>query len=123
MLGPRCLALFLLDLDLYCEGDPALAGGNFTAHLVEQSLRTRGDPRGLADREEALVERFLELSGTQRRDAVAVYETLSLARHIQISTRIPERRATAEAVLELCEERLDLGSPLAAGPSRGPHST
>jgi aminoglycoside phosphotransferase (APT) family kinase protein len=35
--------LYLLDLDLYCLGDPALDIGNFCAHLVEQALRTQGN--------------------------------------------------------------------------------
>src|SRR2546426_9353652 len=32
--------LFLLDFDLYCEGDPALDIGNFLGHITEQSLRS-----------------------------------------------------------------------------------
>src|SRR2546422_1650667 len=35
--------LYLLDFDLYCEGDPALDAGNCVAHITEQSVRTRGD--------------------------------------------------------------------------------
>src|SRR5437773_3836244 len=32
--------VWLLDFDLYCQGDPALDIGNFVGHLTEQSLRT-----------------------------------------------------------------------------------
>jgi len=49
--------LYLLDFDLYCEGDPGLDVGNFIGHLTEQSVRTLGDPSGLLDREEALERR------------------------------------------------------------------
>ncbi len=37
--GPR---LYLIDFDLYCEGDPALDVGNFIGHLTAASLRTSG---------------------------------------------------------------------------------
>ena len=36
--------LYLLDFDLYCQGDPALDIGNFLGHVTEQSLREFGDP-------------------------------------------------------------------------------
>src|SRR2546428_5003261 len=70
--------LFLLDFDLYCEGDPALDIGNFLGHVTEQSLRTLGDPMALADREAELEERFVELSGTAMRRAIRAYATLTL---------------------------------------------
>lgn len=101
--------LRLLDLDLYCEGDPGLDVGNFTAHMTEYALRELHSPDALKDREEALVKRFVELSGEEVRPAVRVYETLTLARHIHISARIPQRQAFTGAILDLCEERLRAG--------------
>lgn len=101
--------LYLLDLDLYCEGDPALDIGNFLGHLEEQSLRTLGDAAALTDCEEALEERFLELSGDVSSDTVRAYTTLTLARHVHISTLFEDRRRFTGALLELCEERL--GTP------------
>ena len=101
--GPR---LWLVDFDLYCQGDPALDIGNFLGHLTEQSLRRYGDPRALADREEALEERFIELAGATTRLAVRAYATLTLARHIHLSTLFPERRPFTEPLLRWCEERL-----------------
>jgi len=98
--------LHLIDFDLYCEGDPALDIGNFLGHTTEQSLRTFGDPGALADLEEALEERFVELSGEKVRPAVRSYKTLTLARHIHLSTLFPERRPFTESLLLLCEERL-----------------
>jgi hypothetical protein len=101
--GPR---LYLLDLDLYCEGDPGLDIGNFIGHLTEWSLRATGTPDAFAEQEEALEERFVELSGEESRAAVQAYATLTLARHIHLSTLFPERRPFTESLLELCEERL-----------------
>ncbi len=100
--------LFLVDLDLYCSGDPALDAGNFAAHLTEWALRRHGDDRALADRENALVERFLELAGRERARAVRVWADLTLARHIEISTRFPDRRPFTADFLALCEARFDL---------------
>lgn len=98
--------LVLLDLDLYCEGDPGLDIGNFTAHMTEYALRELRSPDALKEAETALVERFVELSGEEIRRSVGVYETLTLARHIHISARIPERRGFTGKILDLCEERL-----------------
>lgn len=98
--------LHLVDLDLYCLGDPALDVGNFSAHLTEQSLRLTGDPTALDDPDTALQERFAELSGPGSRDAVRAYAALSLARHVFLSTQFPERRRLTEWLLQLSEERL-----------------
>jgi Phosphotransferase enzyme family len=101
--GPR---LYLLDFDLYCEGEPALDIGNFLGHLTEQSLRVLGRPDALADRERALADRFVELAGEEVRATVTAYATLTLARHVYLSTQFPERRPFTRALLELCEERV-----------------
>lgn len=101
--------LSLVDFDLYCEGDPGLDAGNFIAHLTEQSLRELGDASALSDREQALEERFMELAGERTRGAVRAYTTLTLVRHIYLSTLFPERQPFTEALLELCEQRLGIG--------------
>ena len=108
---PSSLAyrLFLIDFDLHCEGDPGLDIGNFLGHITEQSLRALGDPQALADREQALEERFVALSGEATRAAVQAYATLTLVRHIHLSTLFPERRPFTSRLLELCEERLGHG--------------
>ena len=98
--------LYLLDLDLYCEGDPALDIGNFIGHITEQSLRMFGSPDALADREKAMVERFVQLYGESIHPSVQSYATLTLVRHIYLSTRFKERRPFTESLLELCEHRL-----------------
>jgi len=98
--------LFLLDFDLYCEGDPALDAGNFLGHMIEESLRTLGDPDALGEQQHALEERFVELSGPAVRPAIQAYTTLTLVRHIYLSTQFPERAAFTERLIELCEQRL-----------------
>jgi len=60
----------LLDFDLYCLGDPGLDIANFVGHVIEQSVRSFGNPTALADREKALEDRFVELSGEATRPAV-----------------------------------------------------
>lgn len=100
--------LYLLDLDLYCEGNPGLDIGNFIGHITEQSLRTLGSPDALAEQEAALEKHFVKLSGEAIRAAVHSYTTLTLVRHIYISTQIAQRRPFTEILLELCEQRLPI---------------
>lgn len=102
--------LYLIDLDLYCEADPGLDIGNFIGHVTEFSLRTRQDPEALADLEQAIEEGFVRLAGTASRAAVRAYATLTLVRHIAISTRIPERRDWTPALIDLCEQRLGIAT-------------
>src|SRR5206468_8086543 len=99
--------LFLLDFDLYCEGDPALDIGNFLGHITEQSLRTLGDAGALAEQEHAIEEHFVELSGAAPA-AVRAYATLTLLRHVYLSTLFPERRPFTQSLIELCEDRLSV---------------
>jgi hypothetical protein len=106
---PRQPRLYLLDFDLYCFGDPALDIGNFIGHITEQSLRTRGDPSRLSHIEQALEDHFVELSGEAVRPAVQTYAALTLARHVYLSLRFPERRHLTDRLLELCEQRLGVG--------------
>lgn len=98
--------IYIIDFDLYCLGDPALDIGNFVGHLTEQSVRGFGRPDALANAERALVDRFAELSGEDVRGPIAAYATLTLARHVYLSTQFAERRPFTEAILEICEERL-----------------
>jgi len=107
--------LYLLDFDLYCEGDPALDIGNCIGHITEQSVRTSGDPGALADRETALEDRFVELAGEPARAAVRAYALLTLARHVCVSTQRPERQPFTARLLELCEERLGAAGAEPAG--------
>lgn len=100
--------LYIIDLDLYCQADPALDVGNFIGHVTEFSLRMNGDAAALAPVEQALESEYLARAGEAVRPAIRVYTTLTLVRHIAISTRIPERRSVTPKLLDLCEHRLGL---------------
>ncbi|MDZ7995958.1 MAG: phosphotransferase family protein [Nostoc sp. EfeVER01] len=100
--------LYLIDLDLYCEGNPALDIGNFIAHIQEYSLRTFGNSQALQEYENVLTERFIQLTSDEFLTAIQSYATLTLVRHIYISTQFPERRPFTEALLNLCEQRLGI---------------
>jgi aminoglycoside phosphotransferase (APT) family kinase protein len=102
--------LHLLDLDLCAAGDPALDVGNFVGHLMEQAMREHGDPRALDHVAAALVDRFLTRADRTAAAAVEVYTTLTLARHVWLSTQFPGRHGTTAALLDLCERRLDLAA-------------
>lgn len=104
--------LHLIDFDLYCLGDPGLDIGNFVGHLTEQSLRELGDPEALTSVEQEIEERFVELSGEAARLSVRAYATLTLARHVYLSTQHRTRRPFTESLLDLCAERL--GRPVRA---------
>jgi hypothetical protein len=97
--------VYVLDLDLYCMGDPALDIGNFIGHLTEQSLRLHNRIDALQQAENALRDCFVELSGPSHRFAVDVYTNLTLARHIYLSAQFPDRANLTEPLLLLCEER------------------
>jgi len=60
----------------------------------------------LREQRQALEERFVELSGAAVRPAVQAYTTLTLVRHIYLSTQFPERVRLTEALIELCAQRL-----------------
>lgn len=97
--------LHLIDFDLYCRGDPALDIGNFLGHVTEHSLRKTGGPDTLSNREHAIAERYAQLAGATV--AVANYATLTLARHVYLSTQRPGApRQLTDGLLELCEQRL-----------------
>ena len=98
--------LWLIDFDLFCLGDPGLDVGNFLGHVIEHALRERGEANAFRVVERAMEDRFVELSGEQTRLAVRAYTTLTLARHVYLSTQFEERRHMTESLLDLCEQRL-----------------
>jgi hypothetical protein len=99
--------LWLLDFDLYCQGDPALDAGNFIGHITEQALRERGRADAFIEVERVMEDRFVELSGEATRLAVRAYTNLTLVRHIFLSTNFPDRQHLSESLLQLCEKRLN----------------
>jgi glycosyltransferase involved in cell wall biosynthesis len=97
---------YLLDLDLYCQGNPNLDIGNFIAHITEYGLRTFGNGNALKEQEIALEKEFLNLTQQPDNNAIQGYITSTLVRHIYLSNIFPERRFITEALLNLCEELL-----------------
>jgi hypothetical protein len=97
--------LYLIDLDLFCLGDPALDIGNFLGHMREYALRVMHDPQAMAAQEAALRREFCARSGINP-VAVTGYTTLTLARHIAISFQFPARRHITPALMTHCEAAL-----------------
>lgn len=93
------LETWIVDLDLFCLGDPAVDIGNFNAHLTELALRTTGDADVFRDWQQQFAASGAHASGKN----IRLYELLSLARLIEINDGKPERRETAETLLGLCE--------------------
>jgi hypothetical protein len=95
--------LHLVDLDLYSRGDSALDVGNFKAHLIEAAIRETGDPEGYARLVEAFERHYLAAVPATTPDAIAIFTFLSLARLVQISTLIADRRQATDAILATAE--------------------
>ncbi|MFQ5560802.1 MAG: phosphotransferase family protein [Nitrospinota bacterium] len=93
----------VLDFDLFCLGDPALDIGNFIGHVIEQSLRTFGNPEALSRASNAIRDEYLKISGQSSARSIDAYTLLTLVRHIYISTLFQERRHFTETLLEFCE--------------------
>ena len=74
--------------------------GNFIGHLMELGIRQPQRAEALAAGAAALAECFPDLAG------VDAYTTLTLARHVWISTQFEERQPFTNDLLELCERRL-----------------
>ena len=97
--------IWLLDFDLYCQGDPALDIGNFIGHVTEQSLRETGQASALEKVEQAMEARYVALAGETLRQPIRCYALLTLMRHIYLSRLHQSRHHTTERLLLLCEKR------------------
>ena len=69
-------------------------------------LRKHASADVFCDREQAMVERYLQLSPATSPAAIGIYRLLTLARHIFISTQFPDRQHSTERLLEYCEQQL-----------------
>lgn len=96
---------WLLDLDLYADGDPAIDLGNFLAHLDEHAIRNGWDPDALAPQAAA----FLAGYGGVRAlpPHVATLRMVSLARHLALARRLAGRAHTPPPILRLLWRMLD----------------
>jgi Phosphotransferase enzyme family len=98
--------IYLVDLDLYSEGEPALDAGNFIGHMTEQGIRQPEHQFELQNHERSFAKRFLELDRESNSSYLEFFKTFTLVRHIYLSTQYPERRPFTEKLLELCENRI-----------------
>lgn len=96
----------VLDFELYCEGDPALDIGNFIGHLIEYAVRQLDNPDALSEQQQVFRNRYLDLAGDHCGPSVDLYTTLTLARHIYLSTHFKDRKKTTRTLIDLCEDRL-----------------
>jgi len=99
--------IYVLDHDLYCMGDPCLDIANFCAHLIERGIREPANAVAWEHASNAILNDFVTLSSCFDASVVESYLTLSLARHIYLSTQFPKRRYTTETMLQICERRLE----------------
>ena len=76
------------------------------AHIIEFAIRHYGDIHALQQHQDAFLSTFLTYSATANKQSVDIYTTLSLARHIYLSTQFADRKHTTETLLTLCEDRL-----------------
>lgn len=98
--------LFVIDFDLYCQGDPNLDIGNFLSHLTERALRRQGKSNAYTLLEQEFENQYVNLAGENNRLSIRIYALLSLARHIYLSTVFADRAHLTEKVLAVCEEKI-----------------
>ncbi|MGI3212338.1 phosphotransferase [Roseovarius tibetensis] len=91
--------IWIVDLDLYACGDPAIDVGNFLAHLDELGLRHHADPHAFDRQKAAFREGYGAASGPADPERVAVLQAVSLARHVHLGMRLPGRSHTVEPIL------------------------
>jgi aminoglycoside phosphotransferase (APT) family kinase protein len=99
--------VWLLDLDQFSMGDPALDYGNFLGHVTELALRQTGATDAAITANTALLDSCRVAHGAEFAERVEVYHTLTLVRHLWISTEKEERRDVTDPLLRLCENRLE----------------
>ena len=98
--------VWILDLDLVAQGDPAIDIGNFLAHIKEYALRRYGSVSALKSIEQAFLKGYACEGCAVDQKRISLLESLSLARHVHISTLFADRRHTTDALLTYCEEQV-----------------
>ncbi|KOO15545.1 hypothetical protein AKJ18_08740 [Vibrio xuii] len=98
--------IYLLDLDLCSNGDPALDIGNFIAHIEEQCLRYFNQTDSAQKQIDRFIEHYQQLAGGDLRQRIETYTLLSWARHIFISQRISERNRWTEQIIQVCKGKI-----------------
>lgn len=99
--------VWLVDLDLYARGDPAIDIGNFLAHLDEFGLRRHDDASALEAHGGTFLKGYRSVSSNSPDDRrIALLRAVSLARHVYLSTRFEDRKHTTERLLALSLKKL-----------------
>jgi aminoglycoside phosphotransferase (APT) family kinase protein len=100
--------IWIVDLDLYAHGDPAIDVGNFLAHLDELGLRNHADRHAFDQQKGAFLHGYRAAWGPADPASVTAQQTVSLARHIHLGMTLPGRGHTVERILEIVAA--DLGT-------------
>lgn len=100
--------IYLLDLDLFCHGNPSLDIGNYLAHLLEMGIRRPKERKLLDTATRQFMQTYAQCDQTVSQAEIEVFTTLSLARQISISTQFKDRAFATERILRSCEQRLAL---------------
>lgn len=98
--------VYLLDLDLLCHGNPSLDVGNYSAHLLEMAIRRPKESKRLTSAASQLVQNYTQNEQSEAQAEIEVFTTLSLARHIHISTQFNDREFATDRIVAACEGRL-----------------
>jgi aminoglycoside phosphotransferase (APT) family kinase protein len=101
--GPR---IWLLDLDLYTIGDPAIDLANFLAHLDEFGLRRFGDVGALDAAASAFLSGYADIRALPAVDRIETLRATSLARHIHISMRFKDRQHITRELISISLAKL-----------------
>lgn len=89
--------VWLLDLDLYADGDPTIDLGNMLAHLEEYARRRGWDCAALPPQAEASLAGYATLRPLPGH--VTLMRSVSLARHVAIARRFDDRRHVPPLIL------------------------
>ena len=98
--------LWLVDLDLHARGDAAVDIGNFTAHLSELALRRGKGQDHFNPLKDIFLEGYQSCRAAPDSTCISVMHWVSLARHIGIAARFPDRRHTIGLLEEACHKGL-----------------
>jgi thiamine kinase-like enzyme len=99
--------LCLIDFDLFCLSDPGLDLGNFNGHLIERSLRDPAFSPIASECHNQFVEHYKRIAREREWKTVEAFTTLTLARHVYLSTLFIDRCRFTPTILDECERRLD----------------
>lgn len=99
--------LCLIDFDLFCLSDPGLDLGNFYGHLIERSLRDPAFSPKASECHNQFVAHYINTDRESEWKTVEAFATLTLARHVYLSTLFVDRCRFTATILDECERRLD----------------